>query len=152
MMDLVADKNKAPRFNIFRPISERSSTVMSKNRSKNTTAELLLRRELWCRGYRYRIHVNNMIGKPDIVSKKKQVAIFIDGDFWHGRNWEERKAKLQRGSNSKYWIDKIQYNMKRDINVTKELENKGWKVIRLWETDILKDVEKNVIKIINVSK
>lgn len=138
---------KAPRFDDFSPASPTSSKVMQRNRPQDTSAELLLRKALWHRGLRYRLHVRKLPGKPDIVFPRDQIVVFVDGDFWHGRDWEKRKAKLERGANSDYWVPKIEYNIERDKRNTLELQNQGWAVVRLWETDIKNDLEGAVRKV-----
>lgn len=67
------------------------------------------------------------------------MAVFVDGDFWHGRDWEARRRKLRAGSNAPYWLAKIQTNMERDRRKERELEGAGWLVLRFWETDVLSD-------------
>lgn len=116
---------------------------MSTIKAKNTKAEIILRKELWKKGMKgYRIHYN-LIGKPDIVFVSKKLAIFVDGDFWHGYLWK-KKGKIPP---KEYWQEKIQGNIERDSRVNKELKNKGWKVIRIWEHEIKKDVKKSIQKI-----
>jgi DNA mismatch endonuclease, patch repair protein len=127
---------KTPQFRGLKPASAQSSAVKSKNRAKHSTSELLLRRALWKRGLRYRLHAPNLPGKPDIVFPSKQVAIFCDGDFWHGRNWPERKKALSKGANAEYWVAKIEANMDRDCAHVRALEERGWLVLRFWETEI----------------
>ena len=109
---------KAPRYNRFTPSSASASYVKRRNKSKNSVAELSLRRALWSRGLRYRLHVANLPGKPDIVFKRDRVAVFIDGDFWHGRNWAQLEKKLLSRANPEYWIPKIRYNRNRDNEQT----------------------------------
>lgn len=130
---------KAPSFTGLRPASAASSNAKRKNRRQDTIQELLLRRALWGLGLRYRKNVKSLPGKPDIVFLKASVAVFCDGDFWHGRKWKSLKSKLVQGTNAGYWLSKIASNMKRDRLNTKLLESNGWHVIRLWETDIKKD-------------
>lgn len=130
---------KVPRYSEFEPASRLASEIKKKNRSRDTKAELLLRRELWRRGLRYRLHDARLPGKPDIIFVKARVAVFVDGDFWHGRNWPSRKAKLARGANAPYWLAKIEANIKRDRRRTRELQRMGWTVLRVWETDVLAD-------------
>ena len=130
---------KAPSFNLFRPASKISSRTKSKNKSKNTKAELVLRSHVWRLGLRYRLHVPNLPGKPDLVFVSAKVVVFCDGDFWHGRNWRRLKSELRTRSNPDYWIPKIEANIRRDLLQTKWLSKIGWHVIRLWETDILKN-------------
>ena len=105
---------------------------MSRVKNKNSKIELMLRKELWSRGLRYRKNVTDIFGKPDIVFKGKKVAVFCDSEFWHGYNWEERKHDFK--SNQDFWIPKIERNMQRDIEVTQTLEFQGWTVLRFWET------------------
>lgn len=78
-------------------------------------------------------------GKPDLIFLKKKIAVFIDGDFWHGYNWQNRKATLR--TNLEYWIPKIERNIQRDGEVNKILEDKGWKVIRFWEHEVNKELD-----------
>ena len=131
---------KVPRYSSFKPASETASRIKQRNRSRNTKAEVLLRKELWRRGLRYRLHAADLPGKPDIVFRRARVVVFCDGDFWHGRRWRERMEKLARGSNAAYWTAKIAANMARDRRTTRRLRAAGWIVVRLWETDVLGDV------------
>jgi len=89
-------------------------------------------------------------GTPDIVFTKAKLIIFCDGDFWHGRDWEKRKTKLQSGSNPGYWVKKIGRNMERDREITKLLEASGWTVLRFWESDILRDSQTVASQVIHV--
>ncbi len=109
-------------------------------RSDNTAIEILLRRALWNRGYRYQKNCKELPGKPDIVLRKYKIAIFCDGEFFHGKNWEDLSLKLQNGKNSDYWIAKISKNRKRDDEINKELSFMGWTVIRFWGEDIKKNI------------
>jgi DNA mismatch endonuclease (patch repair protein) len=102
----------------------------------------LLRRELWRRGLRYCLHVAGLPGRPDIVFPKRRIAIFCDGDFWHGRNLDARLRTLARGHNAAYWIAKIRGNVERDRQNTLALEAAGWVVLRFWETDVLRETQK----------
>lgn len=111
-------------------------------RSKDTTIELALRKALWQRGIRYRKNYKGLIGKPDIVIPKYRIAVFCDSDFWHGYDWENRKARIK--SNQNYWIPKIERNMKRDREVTAALVEQGWIVLRFWEHTIRKELEECV--------
>ena len=106
-------------------------------KNKDSQIELLLRKELWARGLRYRKNVNRIYGKPDIVFIGKKVAVFCDSEFWHGYNWEERKKDFK--SHQEFWIPKIERNMKRDAEVTAFLESEGWTVIRFWGNEIKKN-------------
>ena len=133
---------KALRFDNFRPSSEKASRIASRIRSENSKAETKLRGAIWRMGFRFRKNYRKLPGKPDVVFIKERVAVFCDGDFWHGRDWEVRKQKVQKGSNAPYWISKIEANIERDRRRNKELRKLGWKVIRIWETDILKDPQR----------
>lgn len=132
---------KVPRFSAFKPASAAASLTKQRNRSRDTKAEMLLRRELSRRGLRYRLHTSDLAGKPDIVFRRAGVVVFCDGDFWHGRRWRRRRERLARGTNAPYWTAKIAANVARDRRNTKALRADGWIVLRLWETDILRDVE-----------
>ncbi|HCW07504.1 MAG TPA: very short patch repair endonuclease [Cytophagales bacterium] len=118
--------------------SKQRSKMMSKIKSVNTQPEILLRKALWAKGYRYRVHPKSIPGKPDILIAKYRIAIFVDGEFWHGHDWQEKKKKLK--TNSAFWIAKIERNMQRDDEVNQELEELGWTVIRLWQQHIEKNL------------
>jgi DNA mismatch endonuclease (patch repair protein) len=111
---------------------------MSRIKNKDSKIELLLRKELWRRGLRYRKNVTKIKGKPDIVFTGKKIAIFCDSEFWHGYDWDERKKDFK--SNQEFWIPKIQRNMVRDVEVNTYLEYDGWTVIRFWGDEIIADV------------
>lgn len=118
--------------------------IMSAVCSKETRPEVALRHELWRRGLRYRKNDGRLPGKPDIVLSRARLAIFCDGDFWHGHNWAVRgygslEEELKRYS--KAWADKILRNIQRDKEVNQKLKNLGWKVLRIWESDIKRDVK-----------
>lgn len=130
--------------------SKKRSGIMKKIKSKDTKPEIMLRRELWKRGYRYRKNFSELPGKPDIVFIKKKVVVFIDGDFWHGYNWEEKKKKIL--NNKEYWVKKIEKNIERDKENTKKLSNMGYKVIRFWEHEIKTNINKCVNEIIKTLK
>src|SRR6266542_778202 len=133
---------KVPRFSSFKPTSESASRIKQQNRSRDTKAEVLRRQELWRRGLRYRLHASDLPGKPDIVFRRARVVIFCDGDFWHGRRCRQRLEKLALGANAPYWTAKIAANVARDRRNTRALRRAGWTVLRLWETDIIRDVLK----------
>ena len=109
-------------------------------RSKDTSIEIKLRKELWKLGYRYRKNVKDLPGKPDIALTKYKIAIFCDSEFFHGKDWEVLKPRLENGDNSEYWVKKISRNMERDDEINKKLLFLGWTVIRFWGRDILKNV------------
>ena len=123
--------------------------IMSAVRSKETRPEVALRHELWRRGLRYRKNDSRLPGKPDIVLSQARLAIFCDGDFWHGHNWAIRgygslEKELKRYSET--WANKILRNIQRDKDVNQKLEYLGWQVLRIWESDIKKDVKKSEAK------
>lgn len=118
---------------------------MSKIKGANTTPEILLRKDLWKNRIRYRIHNPKLPGKPDIVIRKSKLVIFVDGEFWHGFNWKDKKRRIK--SNRKYWISKIERNMKRDKRNVRQLKKQGWAVLRFWEHQIKKDLHSCVAQI-----
>ena len=107
-------------------------------RCSNTSIEILLRKELWKRGLRYKVNSREVFGRPDILFTKKKVAIFCDSEFWHGYEWEDYKKRI--GTNREYWIPKIERNMERDLEVNSVLESQGYIVIRFWGKEIQKNV------------
>ena len=109
-------------------------------RGKDSKIELLLRKELWKRGLRYRKNVKSVYGNPDIAFVGKKIAVFCDGEFWHGFDWETRKNNIS--SNRDFWIPKIERNIVRDNEVNKYLKSQGWIVLRFWEKEIIKNTEK----------
>ena len=115
---------------------------MSKVRLKNGKAETLLAKELWHKGYRYRLNYKKLPGSPDIAITAYKIAVFVDGEFWHGENWEERKSKLKH--NREYWIEKIEENIARDKRVDCQLTEMGWIPIRFWEKQVLKGIDECV--------
>jgi DNA mismatch endonuclease (patch repair protein) len=118
---------------------------MSAIRSKDTKVELALRRALWGRGVRYRVHYP-VAGRPDIAFPKQKVAVFIDGDFWHGYKWRVLKKIPPKG----YWRTKILRNVRRDARVNRALRNAGWRVLRFWEHSVLDTPEKHAARIANI--
>lgn len=112
---------------------------MSKVRLKNGKAETILAKRLWHEGYRYRRNYKKLPGSPDIALTTYRVAVFVDGEFWHGENWDERKAKLKH--NREYWIEKIEENMARDKRVDGQLQEMGWTTVHFWEKQVLKHTD-----------
>lgn len=112
--------------------------TMSRIRGKNTKPEKILRKALWNIGIRYRLHGKGLVGKPDISIKKYKLVIFVDGEFWHGFDWEKNKQRLK--TRKDFWIDKIETNMKRDQDVNEILRKKGYEVMRFWSNGIQKNV------------
>lgn len=125
---------KIPRFEEsagFYTTKQRSKT-MAKIRGKNSIPELMLRKALWAKNVRFRIHRKDLPGKPDLVIDKYRLVIFVDGDFWHGYEWAKRKPK----SNLGFWIPKIERNMQRDRFVNRSLSDIGYTVMRFWEHEV----------------
>lgn len=131
--------NKEPRFH--GEVSEKSHKNMSRIQGKDTSIELVLRKALWAKGYRYRKNYKLLPGTPDIVLTKYRIAIFCDSEFFHGKDWEILMPKLQKGKNPNYWISKIERNMERDQEKDKMLLFDGWVVIHFWGRDILKNTD-----------
>ena len=123
---------------------------MSKVKLKNGKAETLLAKKLWHLGYRYRKNDRCFPGSPDIALNKYHIAIFVDGEFWHGKDWDDRKNKLK--SNCEYWIEKIEENMARDARVDATLQEQGWETIRFWEKEVLKNTDDCIEKIVLLIK
>jgi len=120
---------------------EQRHRSMSNIRNKDTSIELRLRKALWQKGYRYRKNYDKLPGKPDIALTKYKIAIFCDSEFFHGKDWEVLKPRLEKGDNSNYWISKISRNRERDNEVNKMLLFEGWTVIRFWGKDIKKNTD-----------
>lgn len=121
-------------------------------KGQDTSPERALRSELWGRGLRYRLHNKTLPGKPDIVFGPAKVAVFVDGDYWHGNQWRIRKKKslfdqLKNVNNRAYWIKKIEGNIARDKKNNSALKKAGWTVIRLWESDIKRRLDWCVDKV-----
>lgn len=117
---------------------------MQRIKSQDTSIEIALRRALWAKGYRYRKNYAGLPGKPDIVLTKHKIAVFCDSEFFHGKDWEVLRARLEKGNNREFWTRKISRNMERDDEVNKKLLFMGWTVIRFWGEDILKRPEECV--------
>ena len=137
---LPSEKIKVPRFEESAGFytSAQRSRMMSKIRSKNTRPEMRLRKALWNAGLRYRLHRKDLPGKPDIAIQKIKVAIFVDGEFWHGYEWEKKREKIK--TNRAFWIPKIERNMQRDREVNEELKKMGFEVFRFWEHEVKKEI------------
>lgn len=127
-------------------ISKRMSNV----KLKGGKAETILAKALWHNGLRYRRNYKKLPGSPDIAITKYKIAIFVDGEFWHGENWENRKERLKK--NREYWIEKIEENMARDKRNDKNLIEMGWVPVHFWEKEVLRDTNdcvRDMLYIIN---
>ena len=113
---------------------------MKRIKSKDTSIEILLRKALWKKGYRYRKNCKDITGKPDICFKGKKIAIFCDSEFWHGKYFLE--GKYIPKTNRKFWTEKLQKNIERDKIVNQKLKEESWIVLRFWEEDIRKNLDK----------
>lgn len=118
---------------------ERRSEIMSHIKSKNTSIELLVRKQLFALGFRYRVNYKTLPGKPDIVFTKKKVAIFIHGCFWHGHEIGCRYSHVPQ-SHAEYWSEKVGRTKERDAKHIHELKANGWRVLTVWECEIRKDL------------
>ncbi|GHP13921.1 very short patch repair endonuclease [Lentilactobacillus fungorum] len=115
------------------------SKMMSKIKSKGGKGETLLGKRLWHEGVRYRRNYKKLPGKPDIVITKYKIVIFVDGEFWHGYDWENQK-KIRLHRNREFWLNKIQGNIDRDRREDQQLKKMGWTVLRFWEKhEVLKN-------------
>jgi DNA mismatch endonuclease (patch repair protein) len=127
---------------IFSP--QKRSEIMSLVRSKNSKAECLVFSYLRKEKIYFQKHYKKATGNPDIALPRKQIAVFIDGDFWHGRH-------LEKVTNDKFWLDKINKNINRDLKVNSELKAEGWRILRVWESDInRKRTRENMLEKIKV--
>lgn len=124
---------------------EQISRNMKSNKGKDTKPELLLRKELWRRGLRYRKNYKELYGKPDIVFLGARIAVFVDGKMWHGYDWEHQKDDFK--SRRDYWIPKIEQNIEHDYEVTQELISLDWLVMRFWDFEIKKNLQECADKI-----
>ena len=130
---------KEPRFH--GEVTEKSHKNMSRIRGKDTSIEVVLRKALWHRGFRYRKNYKELPGRPDIVLPKYRIAIFCDSEFFHGKDWEILKPRLEKGKNPDYWIKKIERNRSRDFETDKKLLFLGYTVIHFWGQDIKKHTD-----------
>jgi len=121
------------------------SQQMARVKSKNTSFEMLLRRELWRRGLRYRANDKTVFGKPDVVFKGKKIAVFVDSEFWHGKDYPNGRNIPK--TNNEYWVKKIERNIARDKEVNRTLKENGWAVIRIWSKDLKKNLSEYVEQI-----
>ncbi|NRO87646.1 very short patch repair endonuclease [Lactobacillus helveticus] len=115
------------------------SKIMSNIHSTGTKPEVLLRKRLYHEGIRYRVNYKKLPGSPDIVITKYKIVVFVDGEFWHGYNWEKKRTRIKRNRN--YWIQKIQKNINRDSQQNQELHQMGWTVLHFWSHDVLKNTD-----------
>lgn len=124
---------------------QQRSKNMSAIKSKNTKPEIRLAKSLYHRGHRYRKHIKKIFGTPDLTFAKHRIAIFVDSEFFHGKNWDvvEKRPK----SNAEFWQKKIERNMARDKEVNEYLESQGWTVLRFWSEEIQKNLDEVIATI-----
>ena len=127
-------------------MNEHVKKTMQGNTKKDTSIELLFRKALWRSGVRYRKNCKDILGTPDVAIKKYKLAVFCDGDFWHGKEYHGVK------NHKKFWDEKIKRNQERDLEYTIRLRDEGWTVLRFWESDIRTDVVGCIDKVINEIK
>ena len=137
---------------VYRPRDPRAtSKLMSAVRSEGNRAEVLLRKGLWSLGFRYRLYGRKLVGKPDIALPRWRTVVFVDGDFWHGRVLLEHGVEALRSSlkteRREWWVQKIMRTTGRDGLVTDALERSGWRVIRVWETDVLRRTDSEIKRV-----
>lgn len=135
--------------NDYHPASSKASLTGKGNKRSGTRPEKLLINALRNLGIRAHPSKRFLPGNPDIVFWKHRLVVFCDGDFWHGKNWRERRKKLEEGFNPIYWVKKIEYNRKRDRMNNRILKNQGWRVIRIWEHDIKEDPHRSILRILS---
>ena len=123
---------------------EQRKKNMRSIKEKDTSIEMILRKALWKKGYHYRKNYKNLPGTPDIALTKYKIAIFCDGEFFHGKDWEILKPRLERGKNSDFLVTKISRNRERDEEINKKLLFMGWIVIRFWGMDIKKNTDEYI--------
>ena len=116
-------------------------------KSTGSKIETILAKALWVRGHRYRKNVKTVPGKPDLIFKRLKIAIFVDGEFWHGKDWNVRRNWIK--SNQDFWHKKIERNMRRDAEINESLQLLGWIVLRFWGEDITKNLDKCLSQIEN---
>lgn len=144
------DKKRSPRVPEFTVTNgyittPQRSKIMKRVRKKSTREEVILRKQLWKMGLRYRVNCKNLYGTPDIVFKKFKTVIFVDGDFWHGYNWEKVKQGIK--TNKSFWIAKIERNIERDTEINQKLKDEGYSVLRFWTHQIENDLDGCVLTI-----
>ncbi len=126
--------------------TDQRSRIMSKIKCRDTKPEIEFRKALWSKGIRYRTCSKSLPGKPDVASVSSKFAVFIDGEFWHGKDWNIQRDKIK--SNKDYWVKKIERNMQRSTEVDRALSEMNIAVFRFWSKEIKKDLDGCVEKVI----
>jgi len=139
---------RAPSYKGLKPASKRArNAARGASKKVGTRCELLLRRSLRARGLRFKVNVASLPGCPDIAFPEARLAVFCDGDFWHGRGLKTRLRRLTKGHNAEYWVAKIRANVRRDARLARALRKAGWRTMRLWESDIERDSERTADRV-----
>lgn len=129
-----------------------TSRMMAAVRNKDSKAELALRRALHARGLRYRLHARDVPGHPDLVIRSRRLAVFVDGDMWHGNEHKRRGLSCLADlfpTRTEWWIQKIERNMRRDQEVNEQLAAAGWTIVRIWESKVLEDPQKAADRVLD---
>lgn len=129
------------RSKIFDDVDPTRRKVMQAIRSKDTKPEVSLRKALWHRGYRYRKNYKKLPGSPDIYISKYKLCIFIDSEFFHGKEYDSLVERLKKGKRAGYWVGKINKNTRRDAENEAELHGRGYRVLRFWGNDVIKNLD-----------
>lgn len=125
----------------FDDVTAERKKIMKSIKSRDTKPEVLLRKALWREGYRYRKNYKALKGTPDIVLTKHRIVIFVDSEFFHGKDYDTLIERLKRGKRPEYWSEKIDKNIKRDLASEAELRGMGYTVLRFWGEDVIRDVD-----------
>lgn len=128
-----------------RRTKEEISRIMRKVKSSGSKMENVLGKSMWSLGLIYRKQYRKIPGRPDFVFPSAKVAVFCDSNFWHGYRWQKNRSEFKRRKG--YWLKKIERNMARDKKINKELKREGWKVIRFWEHQIKKGLDRCAQKV-----
>ena len=124
---------------------EQRSKIMASIKGSGTKDEIRLAKALWHLGYRYRKNNKTVFGTPNITFKKWKIALFVDSEFFHGKDWKTQKDRVK--TNTEFWQKKIERNRQRDMEVNKTLKAQGWSVLRFWSSEIEKNLEQCIAKI-----
>lgn len=125
----------------FDDVPDKRRKIMKSIKSRDTKPEVMLRKALWHEGYRYRKNYKALKGTPDIVLTKHRIAIFVDSEFFHGKDYEALIERLKRGKRPEYWSKKIDQNIKRDMVTEAELRGLGYTVLHFWGEDVIRDLD-----------
>ncbi|MGN0940760.1 MAG: very short patch repair endonuclease [Selenomonadaceae bacterium] len=147
----MSKSKKSPKGGFGQMSAEQRSYVMSRIRSHDTKAEVMLRKALWHAGLRYRKNYRKIPGTPDIALTRQKIAIFVDGDFWHARGHEAHPGEEVRSHHS-YWAQKLARNVERDLEVNDALTELGWLVLRFWESEVKRSLKSCVDEVLSYAK